>query len=128
MKRILIVDDDPDIREVTRVAFQVFTPWDVTLADSGTAALEILEKETFDAILLDVSMPDMDGFSVFDRLQADPRTRSLPVILLTAKVLAGDRQRFAEMEIAGMIAKPFDPLALPTRVATILGWELSGKF
>lgn len=124
MKRILIVDDDPDIRDVTRVTFQVFTGWGTGLAGSGAEALEVLQKEAYDAILLDVSMPDMDGFSVFDRLQSDPLTRDLPVILLTAKVLSSDRERFNRMKIAGVISKPFDPVGLPKRVATLLGWEI----
>jgi CheY-like chemotaxis protein len=124
MKQILIVDDDPDIREVTRVAFQVFTPWQVMVAESGASALALLTREFCQGILLDVSMPDMDGFSVFDRLQADPRTRTIPVILLTAKVLTSDQQRFSQMAIAGVISKPFDPIALPSEVARMLGWSI----
>ena len=57
------------------------------------------------------------------RLQALPATRAIPVILLTAKVQASDRARFAQLQVAGVIAKPFDPLRLAAQVAEMLGWE-----
>jgi CheY-like chemotaxis protein len=73
--------------------------------------------------LLDLSMPGMDGFALYDRLQSDPITRSIPVILLTARVLSKDMANFAEMGIAGVIPKPFEATTLPGKVAEILGWN-----
>ena len=67
-------------------------------------------------------MPGMDGIVVYDRLQSDPITRSIPVILLTAKVLPGDRAKFAKMGVAGVISKPIQPITLTEEVAEILGW------
>lgn len=67
-------------------------------------------------------MPDMDGFQVYDRLRSDVTTQSIPVILLTAKVLPSDRQRFAKMGVAGVITKPFDPMTVWNQVNAILGW------
>jgi CheY-like chemotaxis protein len=75
-----------------------------------------------DAILLDVMMPDMDGPTTFQALQAVPETCAIPVILLTAKVQAADLRRFDQLGVAATIAKPFDPLTLPSQVATALGW------
>jgi CheY-like chemotaxis protein len=68
-------------------------------------------------------MPDMDGFQVFQQLQSDPLTRSIPVILLTAKALPSDRRRFAEMGVAGVITKPFDPVMVRQQVSKFLGWS-----
>jgi len=64
----------------------------------------------------------MDGFAVYELLQSDPITRSIRVILLTAKVLPSDRGKFAEMAVAGVITKPIQPLTLTEEVAEILGW------
>jgi CheY-like chemotaxis protein len=64
----------------------------------------------------------MDGFAVYEILQSDPITRSIRVILLTAKVLASDRAKFAQMAVAGVITKPIQSLTLTEEVAEILGW------
>jgi DNA-binding response OmpR family regulator len=64
----------------------------------------------------------MDGFAVYDRLQSDPITRSIRVILLTAKVWPSDRAKFAQMAVAGVITKPIQPLTLTEEVTEILGW------
>jgi CheY-like chemotaxis protein len=85
--------------------------------------LQILQQERVSAILLDVSMPGMDGFAVYERLQADPNTQAIPVILLTAKVLPSDRAKFAQMGVVGVISKPIEPLTLTAEVAEILGWN-----
>lgn len=121
-KRILVVDDDPDIRDVAQLALRKFARWEVTAAPSGQEGLNLAKSASPDAILLDVSMPDMDGISVFEKLQSDPATQPIPVVLLTAKVLPSDRQRFAALGVAGVITKPFDPVTLSTQVAKLLGW------
>ena len=73
-----------------------------------------------DAILLDVMMPDLDGPATFSKLQADPQTRDIPVILLTAKAHTADRRRFAALGVAGVLTKPFDPTKLSDQVTAIL--------
>ena len=84
----------------------------------------LAQAQSLDAILLDVSMPDMDGFAFFQKLQENPASQSIPVILLTAKVLPDDRARFAKMGVAGVINKPFNPVTISEQVAEILGWSL----
>ena len=111
-KRILIVDDEEDIRDVVRVSLEEFAGWQTIAATSGVDSLQIAKTASIDAILLDISMPDMDGFQMCEELQADPQTQNIPVIILTAKVLPRDRQRFAELNVAGVITKPFDPLII----------------
>ncbi|MDZ8188320.1 MAG: DUF4118 domain-containing protein [Nostoc sp. ChiSLP02] len=95
--------------------------WDTLTAASGMECLTIAEAQAIDAILLDVSMPNMDGFAVYEQLQANSATQSIPVILLTAKVLPSDRAHFAQMGITGVVAKPFEPTTICQEVANIVG-------
>ncbi|MEH2326501.1 MAG: response regulator [Nostoc sp.] len=98
--------------------------WDTLTAASGQEGLNIAHTESnIDAILLDVSMPDMDGFAVYERLQGNLATEVIPVILLTAKVQPSDRARFAQIGIAGVITKPFEPISICQEVSHILGWD-----
>lgn len=121
-KRVLIVDDEEDIREVARTSLELIGGWDVLTAASGREGLAVASGESPDAILLDVMMPDMDGPTTVGHLRSDPRTRGIPVILLTAKVQASDRRQFADLAVSDVIAKPFDPLDLAGRIAGVLGW------
>jgi CheY-like chemotaxis protein len=122
-KRILIVDDEEDIREVAQLTLEAVGGWEVLTAASGNEALAKAASEQLDAILLDIMMPDLDGIATFQQLQANPVTQHIPVILLTAKVQAADRHRFAELGLTAMIVKPFDPMILPDLVADALGWS-----
>jgi CheY-like chemotaxis protein len=122
-RKILIVDDEDDIRAVAQMSLEVVAGWTVVTAGSGSEALGIAAAEQPDAILLDVMMPDLDGPATLERLQADPATRLIPVVFLTAKVQAADQRRFATMSVAGVLAKPFDPMELPGQVAGVLGWS-----
>lgn len=121
-RRVLIVDDEDDIREVAEVCLHLIGGWEVLTARSGAEGIAAAGREQPDAILLDVMMPDLDGPATFQRLQADEATRHIPVILLTAKVQAVDRRRFADLGVRGVIAKPFDPLTLSRDIAETLGW------
>lgn len=122
-RRILIVDDEEDIREVAQLTLEAVGGWEVLTAASGDEALAKAASQQLDAILLDIMMPDLDGIATFQQLQANPVTQHIPVILLTAKVQAADRHRFAELGLTAMIVKPFDPMILPDLVADALGWS-----
>lgn len=122
-KRLLVVDDEERIREIVCACLQDIGEWETDTAENGDEALLKATSEPFDAILLDVSMPDKDGFAVFDELQKNQSTQSIPVILLTAKVLPNDRTRFATMGVAGVITKPFNPLTIVDEVAALLNWD-----
>jgi CheY-like chemotaxis protein len=122
MKRILIVDDEEDICQVVQASLEEFGGWQTLLAHGGEDGLTLAQNEQPDAILLDVSMPVMDGFQVFEQLQNNSATKNIPVILLTSKVLARDRKQFAELNIAGVITKPFNPLTVWQQVSELLGW------
>jgi len=121
-RRVLVIDNEQYIQEVTQVCLRTTAGWDVLLASSGREGIAKAEAELPDAILLDVMMPDMDGPTTFQKLQDNPATRHIPVILLTAKVQASDRRRYDELGVKGAIAKPFNPLQLANEVAATLGW------
>ena len=122
-KRILLIDDEPGIRQVIPVAFKVMTSWETLVADSGAAGMAIAEAERPDAILLDVMIPDVDGITALGRIRANPATSSIPIVLLTAKVQARDRERFAQLPIAGVITKPFKAPDLVWQIRAILNWN-----
>ena len=121
-RRILIIDDEDDIRQVAALSLETISGWDVVLARSGAEGIEVATKEQPDAILLDVMMPEMDGPTTFLKLQANPQTVKIPVLLLTAKVQGSDQRRFAGLGVAGILFKPFDPLLLSRQVSEVLGW------
>lgn len=122
-KRILIVDDEFEILFVLQRVFEDFAGWQTVTARSSVEGLAKTKTEVLDAIVLDVSMPEMDGFQFVEQLQLDSPSANIPVVLLTAKVTPSDRQRFAQMNIAGVIAKPFDPITVWRQVAEILQWN-----
>ncbi|HET6231858.1 MAG TPA: response regulator [Longimicrobiaceae bacterium] len=122
-KRILVVDDEDDIREVAQLSLEMVGGWEVLTASSGAEALRRAAEERPDAILLDVMMPGMDGPTTFQQLRGDPATAAIPVILLTAKVQPADRRRFVDLGVAGVLAKPFDPMELAAQVSEALGWS-----
>ena len=117
---ILIIDDEDDIREVASLTLELLTPSRIVSAASGEEGIALAETIQPDLILLDVMMPGLDGPTTFARLSANPKTSAIPVILLTAKVQAVDRRRFAELGVAGVVAKPFDPMTLHQHLAGIL--------
>ena len=123
-KRILVIDDEDDIREVAQLSLEMTTGWDVVSAASGAAGIEAARARRPDAILLDVMMPEMDGPTTFQRLRADAATAAIPVILLTAKAQSSDRSRFMDLGVDGVLTKPFDPLTLGSEVAAALDWKL----
>ncbi|NEP00930.1 MAG: response regulator [Symploca sp. SIO2E9] len=123
VKRILIIDDEEDIREVAQIALEVVGGWEVLTASSGSEGIAIAKVQQPDAILLDVMMPEMDGIATFQNLQTNPATDKIPVIFLTAKVQSADQRRFATLGVTATIAKPFKTMTLAEQVAEFLGWN-----
>lgn len=123
IKKILVVDNEEYIQEVTKICLETVAGWEVLTAGSGKEGIIKAEAYQPDAILLDVMMPDMDGFATFEKLQANQATQTIPVILLTAKIQAADRRRYAQKGMTAAIAKPFNPLELAGQIAAALGWN-----
>jgi CheY-like chemotaxis protein len=123
MRRILIVDDEDDIREVAALSLEATAGWKILTASSGAEGIEIATVEHPDAILMDVMMPGVDGPTTFRNMQQIPDIASIPVLLLTAKVQGADQRRFAGLGLAGILFKPFDPLTLAEQISEVLGWK-----
>jgi CheY-like chemotaxis protein len=121
--KILIIDDEEDIREVAALSLETVAGWTVITANSGAQGLARAIEHQPDAILLDVMMPSMDGPTTFRELRKNPVTASIPVLLLTAKVQASDQRRFADLGVQAILFKPFDPLTLAQQIASALAWS-----
>ncbi len=104
MKKIAVVEDNPDNRLLVQVILEPF--YEVVEYETGFAALEGLGKEKPDLVLLDVSLPEMDGTEVLRRIRADEKLRGLPVIALTAHAMAGDREKFLDAGFDDYVTKP----------------------
>ncbi len=118
-RKIMAVDDERHIVRLIQVnleraGFQVITAFD------GPDALKKVESEKPSLIVLDVMMPKMDGFEVLKRLQANPETREIPIIMLTAKAQDADVFRGWASGVSAYLTKPFNPLELVTFVRRIL--------
>lgn len=114
--RILHVDDEPDIREVVEMSLELDPAFTVKSCSSGRDALAVAADWSPDLILCDVMMPVMDGPTTLARLRESPQTAGIPVVFMTARAQARELEQFKSLGASGVIAKPFDPLALATSV------------
>ncbi|PSB06886.1 two-component system response regulator [Pleurocapsa sp. CCALA 161] len=119
-QKILIIDDDDDVREATQICLEITGDWEIITASSGQEGLIKAIAEQPNLILLDVMMPVMDGLETFSELQANFVTRSIPVILLTAKAQPAELKSFTQLQVFDVITKPYDPFNLADRVAQVL--------
>jgi CheY-like chemotaxis protein len=118
--RILLVDDNEDIRTLGEISLAQVGGFDVRTADSGMSCLATLEEWEPDGVVLDVRMPEMDGVAVLREIR---RTRpDLPIVLLTASVTEQDITSLRTLPVAGVLSKPFDPMTLPSDVREAFGW------
>jgi len=119
--RALVVDDERDFRHLMTVFLQRSgMPIDVESVNNGAEAVTRISREPVDLILLDIMMPEMDGFEVCTRLRSDPATRAIPILMLTALDDAADRTRGFLAGTDDYLAKPFDRGELLARVRRIL--------
>jgi CheY-like chemotaxis protein len=121
--KILVIDDEDDIRRISRLALGRVGGMEVVDAASGMDGIARAVADVPDAILLDVMMPEHDGPETLALLRADPRTAGIPVIFLTAKAMAAEVERLRALGAAGVLTKPFDPMSLAASVRSILGTD-----
>jgi CheY-like chemotaxis protein len=119
LRNILHVDDEPDIREVVQLSLALMDGWNVRSVASGREAFRVLREAAPDLVLLDYMMPEMDGTVILAALQADPATRHIPVVFMTAKSMPAEVARLVAAGAAAVIAKPFDPIQLGPRLLDI---------
>jgi CheY-like chemotaxis protein len=123
MMKILIIDDDADIRSIARLSLSRLGGMDVIEAASGGEGVRRAREEAPDVILLDMMMPTMDGLDTLAALRAQPATALTPVIFLTAR--AGEEaERLRALGAAGVLIKPFDPRTLSQAVRALVARPL----
>ncbi len=120
IQKVVLCDDDPDIRAIGEIALHSVGGWEVVCVSDGFAALEAARTEKPDVILLDIMMPNLDGPGTFEKLRADPQSAHIPVVFMTAKAQTHELRAYTELGAAGVIAKPFDPIALPDQIRELL--------
>ena len=119
--RILIVDDEPDIRRIAGLALRKLGGHELFEAENGMEALKLAAQHRPDVILLDVMMPLMDGPTTLAALKQNAATSAIPVIFLTAKAIASEVERFKRLGAVTAFTKPFDPITLDRDIKTALG-------
>jgi CheY-like chemotaxis protein len=122
MKTILAIDDKPSIVMLIKTKLEA-NGYNVLSAYSGKKGIEIAREEQPTMILLDVMMPEMDGFDVFKNLKADEKTAKIPVVFLTASGKRSDEEKALEWGAKGFLTKPFSPNNLLEVVQKICGGE-----
>jgi two-component system alkaline phosphatase synthesis response regulator PhoP len=119
VKNILLIEDDQDIAELLR---HYLGKENISLkhATDGYSGLKQAQAESFDLIILDIMLPQMDGLEVCKELRADPKTASLPIIMLTAKTQETDKIVGLELGADDYVTKPFSPRELLARMKALL--------
>jgi len=116
---ILYIEDNMDNRTLVRRVLQI-EGYQVVEAESGFRAFEILRTEIPDLVLMDINLPDMDGYEITTRLKQMPTLARVPVIAMTANVMKGDREKTLAAGCDGYISKPIDIDTLPSQIARFL--------
>ncbi len=119
-KTILVVEDNPQNRELVTDLLTIAGAR-ILIAEDAETALELAGREAIDLVLMDVSLPRMDGLEATRRLKTTPATAHLPIIALTAHAMKGDRERILAAGCNGYITKPIDTRAFAGEVARYLG-------
>jgi two-component system, OmpR family, response regulator VicR len=120
-KMILCIEDEPEMIDLIRLILSR-RGFEIRGANGGAEGLEIIRKEHPDLILLDLMMPEMDGWEVYQQMKADEATKDIPVIVVTAKAQSIDKVLGLHIaKVDDYIAKPFSPQELLASVDTVLG-------
>src|SRR5436305_1289631 len=116
----LLVVDDNSMNRIMLSRYITKLGYQATLVENGRQALEKLQSEPYDLVLLDVEMPQMDGYQVLEQLKADPRLRDIPVIMISAVEELGSVVRCIELGAQDYLPKPFNPVLLRARLTACL--------
>ncbi len=122
---ILYVEDNSDNRKLVRRVLEV-EGYAVVEAKDGAQALEKLETQAIDLALMDINMPDIDGYALTAKIKAMPRFSRLPIVAVTANVMRGDRERSLQAGCDGYIQKPIDIDTLSQQIERFLTRNANG--
>ena len=118
--QILVVDDGVDVARTIELSLRRYNEFQVTLALSGSEALQVIRRSPPDLVVLDIIMPGMDGYEVCSQLRADPLHRDLPILFLSARGQVGDRIEGLRLGADDYLAKPFHIQELILRIRAVL--------
>ena len=118
--RILLIEDDPDIQKMVQLSLKFQGGHQVSVAFGGKEGLRKAAEENPDLILLDVMMPEMDGYQTCSLLKSQPGTRHIPVVFLSARAQQAEIQKGRELGAIGYLVKPFDPMTLSSQLDAIM--------
>ena len=124
LKHILLAEDEPDLRELVRISLAVVGGLEVTVCEDGGQALAAFDSIRHDLVVLDVTMPGIDGPETLARLRRLPGGERVPVVFLTARQQPEDNRAFLAMGALHVIGKPFDPMTLANQLRVL--WEQAG--
>lgn len=116
--KLLYVENDPDIQETVKLALESFSSFQV--ATTNQSSLAIAFRETWDLFLIEVATARAIDLSVYHKLKAHSKTRLCPIVLLTSRVMPQELAYLTQLDIAGIIPKPFDPLYLGQQILNLL--------
>jgi DNA-binding response OmpR family regulator len=118
--RVVLIDDDPDLLKLTRLTLELTPGWEVTPAVDGVEGIDAARTLKPDVVVVDLMMPQMDGYEVCRRLKAEAATAGIPVVLMTARREL-DQAKLQEVGAAGVVFKPFEPDELAPQVRELAG-------
>ena len=120
IKRVLVIEDDSELREVIRLSLEIMADLEVTTASRGLEGLQLATANRPDAILLDVMLPDIDGLLFCHRLRQQAQTQDIPIVLITANRYRLDPLQVQELGISAVLSKPFKPPQLAQQLLMAL--------
>jgi len=127
LQRITYVEDEPHIREIVQLALEELGGFTLHVCESGPEALDTAPIFHPDLVLLDVMMPGMNGIQTFRSLKELPQLSDTPIIFVTAKAQKHEIQQYKSLGAADVIAKPFNPITLPTDIQAIWARTQTGR-
>jgi len=119
LKRVMLVEDEPDIQVIAKIALETVAGFDLEICSNGQDALERAPIYVPQVLLLDVSMPGMDGPTTLTALRRNADLGELVVIMLTAKIQPSEVERYRSLGANDVIGKPFDPMSLGEQIRSI---------
>lgn len=122
---VMIIDDMPAIIEHARQILKEC--YKLVPCTSGKQALEIINKVNPDIVLVDINMPDMDGYAVMEKIRQNPKFTDIPVIMITSELTNETETKGFELGVDDFITKPFSPAAMIRRISTQIRLHESGK-
>jgi CheY-like chemotaxis protein len=118
--KVLVIDDDEDIRKLARLSLETVGRCEVRMAASGREGIALAQASPPDLIVVDRHMPGLDGVAVLGELRETPSLRGVPVVIMTARPQPADVERYLELGAIGVVAKPFDPMKLADQLRRLL--------